>query len=85
MISAKKLLKEYLDQIDLFDDITQEDSIKQLCFGLKKVLEGLRGKMSRLHRMQHVGSHFTYRVSSLTHSRQHELGQSRALFNHGGI
>ena len=45
MTSASKLLREYSSEIDLFDDIPREEGVEQLCFGLRKVLEGLKGKI----------------------------------------
>ena len=43
--SAQKLLKDYTSEIDFFDDILVGEGVEQLCFGLKKVLEGLKNKI----------------------------------------
>jgi hypothetical protein len=43
--SAKELLEEYPDDVEVFRDITPPDGVQQLCFGLKRILHGLRGKI----------------------------------------
>ena len=43
--SARLLLKEYLDDIDLFEDVIPEPGVQQLCFALKRVLLGLKDKV----------------------------------------
>ncbi|KAJ7600229.1 hypothetical protein C8J56DRAFT_879955 [Mycena floridula] len=42
--SARELLKDYPNNIDLFEDVGT-DGVEQLCFGLKHILEGMRGKI----------------------------------------
>ncbi len=43
--SARALLDEYPDNIEEFKEITPPEGVEQLCFGLKRVLNGLRGKV----------------------------------------
>ncbi len=44
LTSARILLKEFQDDVDLFEDIKTPDGVTQMCFALKKILHGLRGK-----------------------------------------
>ena len=43
--SARALLEEYPDEVEVFTEISPPVGVEQLCFGLKRVLNGLRGKI----------------------------------------
>ncbi|KAJ7577132.1 hypothetical protein C8J56DRAFT_1007246 [Mycena floridula] len=45
LLSAQTLLREFPEDVDLFEEVVPTEGIEQLCFGLKRVLEGLRGKL----------------------------------------
>ncbi|KAJ7577209.1 hypothetical protein C8J56DRAFT_899293 [Mycena floridula] len=45
LLSAQTLLREFPEDVDLFEEVVPTEGIEQLCFGLKRVLEGLRGKV----------------------------------------
>lgn len=61
MTSASKLLNDYTPEIDLFG-IPQEEGVEQLCFELKKVLDGLQGKMVEIALDATCTSFFRLRV-----------------------
>jgi hypothetical protein len=42
--SAETLLREFGDDVDVFD-IEVEEGVQQLCWGMKKIGERLRGKV----------------------------------------
>jgi len=42
--SAETLLREFSDDVDVFD-IEVEEGVQQLCLGMKKIRERLRGKV----------------------------------------
>jgi hypothetical protein len=42
--SAKMLLEEFGDEVDLFN-VATEDGVEQLCWGMKRILTALRGKV----------------------------------------
>ncbi len=44
LLSAKMLLGDFPDDVDVFE-ISTADGVQQLCFGMKRILEGLRGKI----------------------------------------
>ena len=44
MTSAKMLLEEYPDDMDMFK-VTAEEGVKQLCWGQKRILLSLKGKI----------------------------------------
>jgi hypothetical protein len=45
--SAETLLREFGDDVDVFD-IEVEEGVQQLCFGMKKIRERLRGKVIKI-------------------------------------
>ena len=45
--SARKLLEEYSDNIDIFN-LPEIDGIEQLAFGMKKIVENLHGEIVEL-------------------------------------
>ena len=44
MLSASMLLKEFKDDVDVFD-VTPPEGAEMLCWGMKKILKQLRGKV----------------------------------------
>lgn len=44
LISAKKLLEEYQDDVDTFD-LPEIDGVEQLAWGMKKIIGALQGKI----------------------------------------
>jgi hypothetical protein len=44
LLSAKMLLKEYTKDVDLFD-VPTVNGVEQLCWGMKKIMGPLRGKV----------------------------------------
>ena len=44
MTSAKMLLEEYPDDVDMFK-VTAEEGVEQLCWGQKRILSSLKGKI----------------------------------------
>ena len=42
--SAKILLNEYRDDVDVFE-VDVQDGVQQLCWGMKKILAELKGKV----------------------------------------
>ena len=45
LISAKKLLAEYGDAVDIFDLVGVPDGVEILAWGMKRIAETLRGKI----------------------------------------
>jgi len=44
LISAKIVLSEHPDEVDVFD-VVAEDGVEQLCWGQKRILASLKGKV----------------------------------------
>ncbi len=45
LTSARILLKEFPSEVDLFEDVVPPEGVEQLCFGMKRILHGLKGKI----------------------------------------
>ena len=48
LLSAKKLLAEYSDDVDVFELVGLPEGVEMLAWGMKRIAEPLRGKVAEI-------------------------------------
>ncbi|KAF8524136.1 hypothetical protein BU17DRAFT_85239 [Hysterangium stoloniferum] len=58
LLSARKLLREFGEEVDVFDIVEVPDGVEMLCWGMKKIIKPLDGKVVE------IGVDATYNTNS---------------------